>query len=235
VSFESIGQKGETGGAAGKFLLGEHDGALDLRPPGEHDRPGIQAAFPPEARATNRSARAKNPLVKAFGPHIVRVIDLTAGLGGDAYRLAEAGYVVQAFERDPRIFAVLESGWSRACRGGRISEEVFGRLEFAQGEGADQLASIVGVDVGVYIDPMYPQPRRKSAKPRRELQVLRSMLGGQSDAGDLVTGARECAARVVVKRPHHAEPLQPGANHQIETKLVRFDVYLNPERMGARM
>jgi hypothetical protein len=80
---------------------------------------------------------------------------------------------------------------------------------------------------------MYPPPRRSSAKPRRELQVLRALLGGQRDAADLVERAREKAARVVVKRPHHAEPLVPGASFEIETKLVRFDVYVNPKRMEA--
>lgn len=220
--------------SAGDFLLGEQDGAIDLRPPGEHGRPGVQAIFPPDARSTQGGSPGKNPLVKAFGPHIDQIIDLTAGFGGDAFRLAEAGYPVRAFERDSRVFAVLESGWDRACREGRVSEEVSERLSFEYGEGADQLASIVEENVGVYIDPMYPPPRKKNAKPRRELQILRELLGEQLDGGTLVSAARERAARVVVKRPHHAEVLLPGANHQIETKLVRFDVYLNPARMGVR-
>lgn len=220
--------------SVGDFLIGEHAGALDLRPPGAHDRPGIQAVFPPDTRATAPAGASKNPLVKAFGRHIRQVFDLTAGLGADAYRLAEAGYRVRAFERDPVVFSVLESGWLRACRERRVSSEVIERLSFAQGEGGEQIATIDDLDVGVYIDPMYPPPKRKSAKPKRELQVLRALLGEQTDAGALVAMARERAARVVVKRPHHADALLAGANHQIETKLVRFDVYLNPKRMGER-
>ena len=61
------------------FLLGRDRGVLDLRPPGEHDRPGVRALFPPD-----RGGAGPNPLVRAFGPRIQRIHDLTAGLGGDA-------------------------------------------------------------------------------------------------------------------------------------------------------
>lgn len=211
------------------FLVGEQEGALDLRPPGEHGRPGIRAIFPPD-----RGGDSRNPLLRAFGKRIVAVHDLTAGLGGDAYRLARAGYCVRACERDPVVFAVLASGWSKARRDGRIPTEIASRLTFACRDAAEALLSIEGLDQGVYVDPMYPAPRRASAKPRRELQVLRALLGAQEDAAALVEAARSRVARVVVKRPHHADPLVAGRNHEIETKLVRFDVYTNPARMSAR-
>ena len=37
-----------------------------------------------------------------------------------------------------------------------------------------------------------------------------------------------------MKRPHHASPLVPGPDFEIESKLVRFDVYVNPARMTPR-
>ena len=46
-------------------------------------------------------------------------------------------------------------------------------------------------------------------------------------------GGRARVARVVVKRPHHAEPIVPGPSHTIESKLVRFDVYVNPARLSG--
>ena len=137
-----------------------------------------------------------------------------------------------ACERDPAVYAVLASGWEQARERGLVPVEVADRLQFELGDGATRIASLEGQDLGVYIDPMYPPPRRRSAKPRRELQVLRALLGGQQDAASLVERARERAARVVVKRPHHAQPLAPGASFETRTKLVRFDVYVNPERMG---
>ncbi len=223
-------------GADGAFLLGEHEQALDLRPPGEHDRRGIQARFPPDANPPeNRSSGAgRNPLVRAFGKKpIEEILDLTAGLGGDAYRLAHAGHRVRAFERDAAVYAVLISGWERARNRGSIPPAVALRLSFSHGDGADQIASLDGMNIGIYLDPMYPSPRHRSAKPRRELQVLRALLGGQGDAANLVERACEKAARVVVKRPHHADPIVSGASFEIETKLLRFDVYVNPMRMKA--
>jgi 16S rRNA (guanine1516-N2)-methyltransferase len=217
------------------FLLSEYAGAIDLRPPGEHGRRGIQANFPPDKNPPSSSPRGggRNPLVRAFGRQIGEILDLTAGLGGDAYRLAHAGHRVCGCERNPAVYAVLASGWERARKRGSIPAALGERLSFVYGEGADRIDSLEGPNLGVYIDPMYPPPRRSSAKPRRELQVLRALLGGQRDAADLVERAREKAARVVVKRPHHAEPLVPGASFEIETKLVRFDVYVNPKRMEA--
>jgi hypothetical protein len=157
---------------------------------------------------------------------------LTAGLGGDAYRLAAAGHRVFASERHPAVYAVLATGWERDRAAGRVPAEVAERLVFERAESADVLARLEGSRIGVYLDPMYPLVRRGKALPRRELQVLRRLLGHEDDAVRLVEAARARAARVVVKRPHRADPLVPGADFEIATKLVRFDVYVNPSKMG---
>lgn len=217
----------EAGDAA--FLVGMSDGVLDLRPPGEHDRPGIRAVFPPD-----RGGSGPHPLVRAFGPRIGAIHDCTAGLGGDAYRLARGGHEVVASERVGVVHALVASAWQAARASGAVSSEIAARLAFRAGEAAEAIAGIDAFDQGVYIDPMYPPPRRSSAKPRRALQVLRALLGPDEDSAALVTAARERAARVVVKRPHHAAPLLPGPSHAIESKLVRFDVYVNPDRLSAK-
>lgn len=207
------------------FLLGMHEGVLDLRPPGEHDRPGVRAIFPPD-----HGGAGPNPLARAFGPRIAAIHDLTAGLGGDAYRLARAGYRVEGFERDPVVFALLESGWRGAAG---VPAEIVERLSFRAGDGRHGLEGLDGLDRGVYLDPMYPPPKRSSAKPRRELQILRAWLAPDTDTRPIVEAARARVARVVVKRPHHAAPLVPGPSHTIESKLVRFDVYVNPARLSG--
>jgi 16S rRNA (guanine1516-N2)-methyltransferase len=211
------------------FVLVEREGRLDLRPPGEAAASGIQAVFPPDR---GRPSGGRDPLVRAFGKSIDTIFDLTAGLGGDAYRLAEAGHRVVAYERHPAIYALLITGWTRDCVIGRVSAEVADRIEFRHAESADLLARIDQPNIGVYLDPMYPRPRRSKALPRRELQVLRQLLGEEEDAAKIVEAARLLSARVVVKRPHRAPPLVPGVNFEIETKLVRFDVYVNAEKMG---
>jgi 16S rRNA (guanine1516-N2)-methyltransferase len=213
------------------FLLVEEGGQLELRPPDALARAGIRADFPPER--SSGSARA-HPLVRAFGKTRTTVFDLTAGLGADAYRLADAGHRVRACEREPALFALLASGWQNARDSGRITAALAARLEFVHGEALELLGSFPrhgGDAEAAYLDPMYPPPRRASALPRRELQVLRSLLGRDDDAAGLLAAARARFARVVVKRPTHAQPLADGASFVVESKLVRFDVYLDPGRL----
>lgn len=216
--------------APDQFQLIEVEGVLELRPPGEADRPGIRPQFPPDR--TSGSMRA-HPLVRAFGRTPQRILDLTAGLGGDAYRLAAAGHDVLACERVPALAALLLSGWSAALQSGRIPRELAARLEFIHADADTVLAAHAGSDAAVYLDPMYPPPRRASALPRRELQVLRRLLGPDADASELVAVARRQSARVVVKRPTHAPLLAEGASFEVESKLVRFDVYLDPRSGGV--
>jgi 16S rRNA (guanine1516-N2)-methyltransferase len=181
-----------------------------------------------------------HPLVRAFGSAELPILDLTAGLGADAYRLAAAGHRVRAAERDPVVFALLATAWEEACRAGRVAPAIAARLDFVHADAATLLESIevsgfgAGGPVGVYLDPMYPPPRKASALPRRELQVLRSLLGASEGVESLLARARAAAARVVLKRPHHAPALASGASFVVESKLVRFDVYLDPSRMGMK-
>lgn len=234
VGGDSAAPGGETPpgavGDAQTFLLCGSEEGLDLRPPGEHGRVGLRAVFPPD-----RGGGGAGPLGRAFGPRIRVIHDLTAGLGGDAYRLARAGYRVRVVERDAVVHALLATGWASACARGGVPADLTERFEVeAPRDAGDRLSSIDALDEGVYFDPMYPKPKRASAKPRRELQILRAWLGSDEDTAPLVERACERAARVVVKRPHHAAPLVPEPSHTLESKLVRFDVYVNPSRLSGR-
>ncbi|MBK7948738.1 MAG: class I SAM-dependent methyltransferase [Deltaproteobacteria bacterium] len=64
---------------------------------------------------------------------------------------------------------------------------------------------------------------------------MRRLLGRDDDAAGLLAAARARFARVVVKRPTYAPALATGASFVVESKLVRFDVYLDPSRMGSPM
>lgn len=216
------------------FRLGYADGVFDLRPPEASDRLGIRAVLPPDAAGGAK----RNPLLRAIGSRVERVIDATAGLGGDACRIAQAGLPVVACERDPVVFALLSSGFAAACASGALDAATAARMTLVHADGAEAIDEIDALDVAVYVDPMYPPPRRASAKPRRALQVLRAWLGhgagrALDEATEWVGRARARAARVVVKRPHHATPLAGTPDFVIESKLVRFDVYANPARMRS--
>lgn len=161
----------------------------------------------------------RNPLGRAIGRGIERVVDATAGLGGDSALLVRMGYRVVAIERSPILGAMLIAGVSGTKWNQRVSVEI--------GDSQSLLATLDPSPEVVYLDPMYPQKRRSSALSKRSLRVLRVLVGDDQDADQLFGAARAVAdRRVVVKRPIHAPPLcrEPDFSHQ--GKMARYDVYL---------
>jgi len=151
-----------------------------------------------------------------------RLLDLTAGLATDAFRLARAGFEVLACERVPVIHALVEDALSRAA-----TIPAPGRLELRLGDARSVLAdpALPAPDV-IYLDPMFPGEGR-TALPRRELQLLRELTGDDDTGAELLALARARARRrVVVKRPLHAPALAPEASLVFKGRAVRFDVYL---------
>jgi len=62
------------------------------------------------------------------------VLDATAGLGRDAFRLAYHGCRVTAIERSAILFALLQDGLERAARVPEIQEHLGNRLRVLQGD-----------------------------------------------------------------------------------------------------
>ncbi|MFN0136581.1 MAG: class I SAM-dependent methyltransferase [Phycisphaerae bacterium] len=156
------------------------------------------------------------------------VIDCTAGLGSDAFRLAYHGARVVAIERSSIVFALLHDGVERALREPEIREKLGDRLCIVQGDANQYLQSLAEGDRPdvIYLDPMYP-PKSKTALPKVEMRVLRQLVGDDLDASDLLAVAlRVARQRVVVKRHRNAEPLGPRPTHDHCDKTTRYDVYL---------
>jgi 16S rRNA (guanine1516-N2)-methyltransferase len=82
------------------------------------------------------------------------------------------------------------------------------------------------VDV-IYLDPMFPA-RTKSALVRKNMRILKQIVGEDEDISQLFTLAQRYASkRVVIKRPLHAASIthkQPSV--VFKGKVCRFDVYL---------
>jgi len=211
-------------------------------------------------------ARRVNPfglLFKAVGFRGGRLtlLDATAGLGRDAFRLAYHGCHVTAIERSPILFALLQDGLERAARVPDIRERLGDRLHLvhadardflqqkcstaAPGCGVAQASSLCGrptlgcipspedaPDV-VYLDPMFP-PKKKSALVKVEMRILRRLIGDDPDAGELFALARAVARqRVVVKRHRLADPLAPNPSHSHSDKTTRYDVYLRSLKLST--
>lgn len=202
------------------LVLAEHEGVLELRGPSDRAGTGIRVDL---GAADARGVRGI-PLVRAMGDRARTVADATAGLLGDAWLLALAGFEVTAFERSPAVAALARDGLARAARDPRIDGDALARLQLHEADAREAL--VPGAFDAVLVDPMFPPKRRASALPPKELQVLRAAVGEDPDAVLLLDAARRCArVRAVVKRSDDAPELVPGADLRIEGRTVRFDVY----------
>ena len=217
------------------FVLALTADRLELRAPGEKRQGPISSnLWDSDIRRRIQGGR-RQPLARACGLHRdgpLRVLDATAGLGRDGMVLAGLGCEVTMLERSPAIAALLRDGLTRANNNPGCNGWLDARVTFLSQDAAVYMrhASRPSHDV-VYLDPMYPQ-RSKRALAKKEMRVLRSVAGDDTDAGALLQVALGYAARrVVVKRPPWAEHLAEQApDHQITGNLARYDVYLCASR-----
>ncbi|MDH4320843.1 MAG: class I SAM-dependent methyltransferase [Desulfobulbaceae bacterium] len=157
------------------------------------------------------------------------VIDATGGLARDAFVLASLGCRVTLIERSPVIGALVDDGLKRAAADPETHAVINDRLRLRIGDSCILLAEMTEEQRPevIYLDPMYPH-RTKSALVKKEMRILRMLVGDDPDAHKLLTAALAVAReRVVVKRPIKAEPISgPAPSMAITGKSGRFDVYL---------
>jgi len=179
-----------------------------------------------------RGGGRKQTLVRAVGvkgKNPPTVIDGTAGLGQDSFVLACQGCKVEMIERNPAVASLLQDGLRRAVNDPNIGEIVSNRMSLKIDDSLEKLSKLptnLRPDV-VYLDPMFPH-RSKSALVKKEMRILRTLVGDDEDSDNLLSEAINIARkRVVVKRPSYAPPLAgPRPNLVFKTKNNRFDVYL---------
>ncbi|MEK6592435.1 MAG: class I SAM-dependent methyltransferase, partial [Pseudomonadota bacterium] len=105
------------------------------------------------------------------------------------------------------------------------------RLRLVNGDSRALLPTLTPRPDALYLDPMFPPKRRKSAAVKKEMRLLRELVGDDADALELLEISRGIAHdRVVVKRPDDAPPLAPDPSMSLTGKLVRYDVYLARHR-----
>lgn len=155
-----------------------------------------------------------------------QVLDATAGLGRDAFVLAELGCCVTLIERQPLIAALLENGLQRALADCEVAPIVT-RMHLLCGNAITLMTTWEDEPPQViYLDPMFPH-RDKSALVKKEMRLFRPLAGNDDDAPALLAAALKLAThRVVVKRPRKAPAIageKPG--YVLEGKSSRFDIY----------
>ena len=163
------------------------------------------------------------------------VLDATAGLGRDAFVLAQLGCTLTLIERQPLIAALLEDGLARARDDGEVGP-IVASMHLVCGNAIELMGGWSGDPPQViYLDPMFPH-RDKSAQVKKEMRLFRPLAGDDDDAPQLLAAALALAThRVVVKRPRKAPAIAgPLPGYALEGKSSRFDIYpkksLKPNR-----
>lgn len=170
-------------------------------------------------------AKLKNELLlKAIGLKTLKqpkIIDATAGLGRDAFLMASFGCDVTLIERSAILVELLKQAIKT------LDDKVI-KMDLIHADAIHFLQALPlkhYPDV-IYIDPMFPE-RKKSALVKKEMLILKSLVGEDEDAINLFNIALQRAKkRVVVKRPAYA-PIISNRKPEIQYKgrSVRFDVY----------
>lgn len=173
-------------------------------------------------------------IAKAIGLHKIsnpNVIDLTAGMGGDAFVLATLGANITMIERNPIVHALLNDALSRAqLKDDAELQEILNRLSLVKQnskEYLDQLSESEYPDV-IYLDPMFPS-RTKSAQVKKEMQFFHDIVGSDDDSAEVFLSAlNKAKKRIVVKRPRLAEKITESVlpAFDIIGKSTRYDIYL---------
>jgi 16S rRNA (guanine1516-N2)-methyltransferase len=220
--------------AESDFQLCRKDGFLTLIKVSDPSLGAVSVDFDDKTMAwRQRHPQQPEALLKAAGMragHALRVIDATAGLGQDAFMLANAGCDVLMLERSALLHALLEDGLQRAAQ----SEDV--RVRSAAARMQLVLADSTSIDFAtlgdtpdvIYLDPMFPERRKKSAKVKKNMFMLQQLLDDEPPADGLLLKALQSAQkRVVVKRPRIAGFLEERKpSFQLLGSSSRFDVYL---------
>jgi 16S rRNA (guanine1516-N2)-methyltransferase len=164
---------------------------------------------------------------QALGKKTKRVIDATGGWGNDALLMCSQGYQVRILERHPIMALLLRDAMQRL---GKTEWAVRNEVVVPVVEHADAIELLAEQSLQadcVYLDPMFPAKRKKSAAVNKQMALLQWLLDDEFDADELLNAALAGKfPRVAVKRPDYASALCREPSTRFSSKLVHYDVYL---------
>ena len=213
-------------------LLQVHVDGIALQLTGKKAPGPVSVDFGAAGMRHRRGAGHNELLGKAVGvgkKSSLAVVDATAGLGRDAFVLADLGARVALCERNPVITALLQSGLDLARQStDPWLSQVASRMQLYARDARELAPAMLQDSDVIYLDPMFPQ-RDKRAAVKKEMALFQLLLQGEPDSNEaLLDWALACpVARVVVKRPPRAAPLAGlTPSHAIKGKAVRYDVHV---------
>ena len=203
---------------ASGFFLWWRGGRLELYRDGDPHGVCLQPG------EVERRTTLRGELARACGAsvsHRPRVLDAMAGIGLDGMTLSALGCTVVLIEREPMLWALLDS-YLRMFDGKGIDARI------VHADAWDWLTDSAPADRGfdvIYLDPMFPS-RRKGALPGKAMQFVAELTRADSHPlNDWIELARRPpVARVVLKR-RLQDPVVDTPDWQIKGRSVRYDVY----------
>jgi 16S rRNA (guanine1516-N2)-methyltransferase len=212
--------------ASEDFFLSWREGCLSLidsnnlkrglRVEIEH-RPGEQLSWP---------IAKTGAFAQALGRKTQSIVDATAGWGQDSLAMFRMGYGVISIERSPVMAALLADAYQRLVKLDWTKALDLSPPRLIQGDAIEVLNNLPDQPDCIYLDPMFPPKRKKSALAKKSIMVLRDLVGDDDDKMQLFETALKAAGkRVVVKSPDYAEPLGGKPSKMFRSKLIRYDVY----------
>jgi len=213
------------------FVLAYRDTYLELHNTLEKKQKPLLIDFTAGKLAYRRQTAGKQQeLAKAVGVkahYKPKVLDTTAGLGRDAFVLASLGCTVHMLERSAALAALLDDALQRLAADKEQQAGIKLSLQWINAINYLQSLAYADYPEVIYIDPMFPE-RQKTALVKKEMRILRELIGDDEDAENLLTLALSRAQqRIVVKRHRLAPYLMAKKPHfQIVGKSTRFDIYL---------
>jgi 16S rRNA (guanine1516-N2)-methyltransferase len=195
-----------------KELLKKGGLVVDIEP-----RSGEQRSWP---------APKQGALAQALGRKTRTVVDATTGWGQDSLHIFRMGYELLCIERSTVMAELLADGFQRLAEQDWMQKLNLQPPRLLAGNAIELLAALETQPDCIYLDPMFPPKRKKSALARKSMRVLHDLLGDDQDKEQLFAAALTAAGkRVVVKSPDYAEPLGGKPNESFQGKLLRYDVY----------
>ena len=159
------------------------------------------------------------PFVKAIGfkGKPLRILDVTAGWGKDAFLLAQLGCHVTAIENHKLVFVFLKDFEKQI--------QTQGSLKFILGDSLSYLKTISEKPDVIYFDPLFPEDKKSLS--RKSLRILQELTFQEGEFSKELFEAclKKAKNRVVVKRHKLQRSMSKNLLCTFSGRSVCFDVF----------
>ncbi len=214
-----------------RLFLSWRDGCLKLLDKELLKKGGLMVEIEPrKGEQHSWPAPKEGALAQAIGRKTKTVIDATTGWAQDSLHIFRMGYGLRCIERSPVMLALLEDAMQRLQQLDWVKKLGMPIPKLIAGNAIDLLPQLTNAPDCIYIDPMFPAKRKKSALPKKSMLILRDLLGDDLDRDALFEVAMQTTAKkVIVKSPGYALPLGGKPTESFKSKLLRYDVYVKKQ------